>query len=79
MSEELKISDSMKLLYDYAKKAKLGSPTHCPGCGRNIVKNVYNKIFCTNQRSEKRRNVSCKDFYWNTIIPSRKFIFGNRR
>ena len=40
---------------------------------KKFVKEIYNKIFCSNQRNHKGSS-SCKDIYWN-IIDERKRQF----
>jgi hypothetical protein len=69
---------AMKILYQRAKEAKVGTEMFCPGCGRTIQKTVYNKVFCTNQKTENKRSISCKDFYWNTVVPERVKALGRR-
>jgi len=51
-----------KARYNSATKAKVGFSISCPRCGKKIIKNTYNKRFCSSK---------CKDKYWNTVEPSR--------
>lgn len=55
----------MNRRYEAARTASTGSNIVCPACGSRFAKSVYNKVFCSNQRTKGARN--CKDRYWNTV------------
>lgn len=60
-----RLATIMNERYKAAKTASTGSNIRCPACGTSFVKNVFSKLFCTNQRSAGRLN--CKDRYWNAV------------
>jgi len=62
--------NSMKILYNRAKLAKVGEIIGCPSCGKKHKKTTYNKVFCSNARTRSRRN--CKDMFWNKIDPEKR-------
>lgn len=62
--------NKMKLRYNVAKDAAVGSEIICPGCGCKHIKSTYNKTFCSNQKSKGNKN--CKDKFWNTVDPEKR-------
>lgn len=42
--------------YKFNKTAKVESVLNCPSCKNLMVKNTYQKTFCS---------IKCKDLYWN--------------
>lgn len=60
----------MRLLYNKAKDAKVGDKINCPNCRKQIVKNTYNKVFCSNRKTAGR--INCKDYFWNRVNPEKR-------
>ncbi len=60
----------MKLLYNQAKKAKVGDNIRCPHCNKKHVKTTYHKVFCSNYKTKSTNN--CKDNFWNKVDPEKR-------
>lgn len=67
----------LKSRYQKARSAKIGKIIECPVCRKKFVKEIYNKIFCSNQRNHKGSS-SCKDIYWNTIDERKRQFVRNQ-
>ena len=59
----------LKMRYNAARNAKVGSTIYCPVCNQPHAKTTYHKVFCHNQKTMKKRVSSCKDQYWNMVSP----------
>ena len=64
--------------YDIAKKTSVGLMIRCPACNKEIKKTAYNKTFCSNQRTRRKGQSSCKDSYWN-MVDVRKWNYLQQR
>jgi hypothetical protein len=56
--------------YNIAKNVNTGDSIKCPYCNNVHIKPTYNKIFCSNAKTRKRKN--CKDMFWNKIDPYKR-------
>jgi len=61
----------MKVAYELAKSAKVGSRIKCPTCGKEFKKNSYQQAFCRMRGKGGKigKGNLCKDQYWNYINP----------
>lgn len=58
---------SLKALYNTAKKASVGAECKCPSCGTAFTKIHYQQAFC-----KSKGGTICKDNYWNNVTPSKR-------
>lgn len=54
--------------YVHAKKARVGEPIICPGCGAEMLKTTYQHVYC---KDKIRGRSNCKDFINNWFDPVR--------
>jgi len=68
LREEKLSSEKKKMIrqYNLNKNAEVGCTIPCPVCGNLILKNCYQKVFCSKKKKGKS---NCKDKYWNLINP----------
>lgn len=57
----------MRNQYIKNKESKIGAKCTCPSCGTLFIKKYYQQAFC-----KSRSGTTCKDKYWNTIIPEKR-------
>lgn len=61
----------MRARFLLASTANVGDSIVCPTCGKTHIKTTYNKVFCSNGRTNKGR-ANCKDRYHNTVSEERR-------
>ena len=60
------LNEAVKL-YNDGKRAEVKTTIRCAWCQKLIVKDSYQKVFCSNKGKG-----NCKDTYWNNVNDNRR-------